>query len=587
MKKKTRLTLDSGELYENTFFNLKRIELIFRLGSPVFLGMLVGNLVNFTDNFMVANMDRFIGDRYPHLVNDAANGLAAMGPAGLLTQLVAGLFASINIGTQALVSRRDGEKNHAAAGNMVYNSMAAGFVTGWGATLLSVYFLIPAVFPLFHGNPEVVRLGMEFCFVRFFSIPGWVMTFGVKGFWDGIGRTHVYMMAAMVMAVTNAIFNYFIMYGFEPLGLAPQGVAGAAWGSTLSTYFGLGFVVYWLGKQKYRQKYAYRRMGLHWPAIKSIMKISLPSGLGNIVLVSAFLFFVKLAGLLDDKAMVYRMEANLDGLLEKTPAQLVESLPAGVRAHWKPGEKEKLKAAAADLKTRLTRLRSVMRPLAKAALEDGSLFFNPPRDKMSRKLKAFLKEQKQGDLEALLRPIQFNSNGAATTIILSIAMISFIGVFGFGQGAATLVGQSMGRGRADIARKFGFEAIGVLSVIYVIPFFIFLVWPELPVGIFTSDPVVTATALGPIRVWAFAMLLIPPGVIFPQCLFATGQSMYVMKIQLVVHFICLVPVTWFLSIYLDWGVTGLWAAAVIYLGILTVFMGLRFAGDRWGSAARI
>jgi Na+-driven multidrug efflux pump len=54
-----------------------------------------------------------------------------------------------------------------------------------------------------------------------------------------------------------------------------------------------------------------------------------------------------------------------------------------------------------------------------------------------------------------------------------------------------------------------------------------------------------------------------------------------MIVELVLHFLCLVPLAWLLGIKLDLGLIGIWSAAITYILLLATTMTAKFAKGDW------
>ena len=101
----------------------------------------------------------------------------------------------------------------------------------------------------------------------------------------------------------------------------------------------------------------------------------------------------------------------------------------------------------------------------------------------------------------------------------------------------------------------------------------------------TQSPAVLEAALMPMRIMGICTPLIAVGMILTQALFGAGNTRFVMIVELILHFTCLVPLAWLLGIKLDsaWSASG---AAVIYVVALTAIMVWKFARGDW-KAIRI
>jgi MATE family multidrug resistance protein len=75
--------------------------------------------------------------------------------------------------------------------------------------------------------------------------------------------------------------------------------------------------------------------------------------------------------------------------------------------------------------------------------------------------------------------------------------------------------------------------------------------------------------------------VIAVGMILTQALFGAGDVKFVMVIELILHFVCLVPLAYVLGVTLDMGIVGLFLAAVTYIVGLAIGMVVRFRSGVW------
>jgi putative MATE family efflux protein len=271
------------------WFDRKLVKRILTLATPVIFAMATQTLINIVDEIMVNYLDAG-GPR-----GQAAG--AALGIAVPLLWAMGGFVAAVSVGTQALTARRFGEENDLAAGKVLSNSLALALFAG-GAMAVLAYFIAAPLFGALHEHPLVVQFGTEYTQVRAFSIIGWVATFSYKSFFDGLGKTHVHLVAAIVMAAVNITLNFFLIYG---LWFFPRlEVVGAGLGSTIGTFTGCGVMILWSLKKKYRDRFHYYRLANLDPKVLwAIGRLSLPAGVANVVVMSGFLVFWYIAAGLD------------------------------------------------------------------------------------------------------------------------------------------------------------------------------------------------------------------------------------------------------------------------------------------------
>lgn len=172
-------------------------------------------------------------------------------------------------------------------------------------------------------------------------------------------------------------------------------------------------------------------------------------------------------------------------------------------------------------------------------------------------------------------------NGAATSVIIEVLKFAITACLAFGTSTATLVAQSIGEKDTDKAERFGwasvrlglliFGTIGLLEAIFA---------PQI-VGFFSHSEPVQRAALGPMRLMGLCTPLLAVGMIVTQALFGAGNTRFVAIAEFVLHFTCLVPLAWLLGITLNFGLIGIWSAAVIYMLLLAGVMSWKFRTGDW------
>jgi Na+-driven multidrug efflux pump len=173
-------------------------------------------------------------------------------------------------------------------------------------------------------------------------------------------------------------------------------------------------------------------------------------------------------------------------------------------------------------------------------------------------------------------------NGAATTVIVGVLKLTFTACLAFGTSTATLVSQCLGSGKGDEAEKFGWMSVKLGLVIFgVVGLFEGVILTEPILHLVTKSPAVFEAALMPMRMMGLATPLIAVGMILTQALFGAGNSRFVMVVELILHFGCLVPLAWLLGITFGVGLVGIWTAALVYVVLLTAVMVWKFKSGDW------
>jgi Na+-driven multidrug efflux pump len=79
--------------------------------------------------------------------------------------------------------------------------------------------------------------------------------------------------------------------------------------------------------------------------------------------------------------------------------------------------------------------------------------------------------------------------------------------------------------------------------------------------------------------------LIAMGMILTQALFGAGNTRFVMIVELILHFTCLVPLAWLLGVTLEMRLMGIWSAGVVYVLLLAIVMAWKFRTGDWKKIA--
>lgn len=169
-------------------------------------------------------------------------------------------------------------------------------------------------------------------------------------------------------------------------------------------------------------------------------------------------------------------------------------------------------------------------------------------------------------------------NGAATTNIVAIMKLTFTACIAFGVATATLVGQSVGAGRNDLAKKYGWASARAGFLIFGVVGLLEGVIFNGEICRFVSHDVVVQELMSkPLRAMGFATPLIAIALILTEALFGAGRAVVVAVVQLVLIGAVLVPGAAYLSKTAGYGVYGMWIAAVAYSVLASLTLAAVFA----------
>lgn len=455
--------------------------IVLKLALPTVLAMLAQSAVNEVDIIFFAALG----------CPDSSFAQAALLPCLLLLWMFGGSLSAISVGTQALAARRYAEGRSVDAGTVLANSWMFSLAAGIVFTALG-YLVIPSVLGVLVSSPEVRTVAKSYLNWRLLGITSMAVTFSFKAFFDGIGKTHVHMIASVLMNVINVALC--IIFIFGKLGAPHMGMAGAGLAGAVSSWVGLVVMVVWAALSHYRERFQpFSFKGLSKELLGRILKLSVPSAVATVAVMSGFMLFAMIVSRLD--AMMH------------TKMVALSDCPGGKR-------------------------------------------------------------------EAV--------NGAATTVIVGVLKLTFTACLAFGTSTATLVSQCLGAGKADEAEKFGWTSVKLGLLIFgVVGLLEGVVLTSPLLHLVTHSQAVFSAAQMPMRMMGLATPLIAVGMILTQALFGAGNTRFVMIVELILHFGCLVPLAWFLGITAGFGLVGIWSAALAYVVLLTAAMVVKFKSGDW------
>ena len=228
-------------------------------------------------------------------------GTIFMGQVGLAQQkavTVAGIFYiaffticfGFSIGAQIMVSRRNGEKNYSAIGEIIIQGTI--FLLIFALLLFFVCdYVLNNVLGQFMDEQDVYEYMKEYLRYRMFGFFFASINVMFRAFYVGIAKTPVLTYNAIVMTAVNIFLDYALIFGnfgFPELGVKGAGIAAivsemaAIVFFTVFTYIAVDFDKYQFHKMRFRPK-----------IIKRILNISSFTMVQNVLSMGTwFMFFM-------------------------------------------------------------------------------------------------------------------------------------------------------------------------------------------------------------------------------------------------------------------------------------------------------
>jgi putative MATE family efflux protein len=195
---------------------------IFLLAIPMVLEMVLESLFAVVDVFWVARL--------------GSNAVAAVGLTESMASLIFAIGMGLSLSTTAMVARRIGEKDPAAAAvaavQAIFLGMGISAVIGFPCFLLA-----PRLLRVMGGTPAIVGLGANYTRIYLGGCGVLILLFLNNAIFRGAGDAAIAMRLLWVSNVINLVLDPCLIFGLGPF---PRlGVTGAA----LATFTGRGIGV--------------------------------------------------------------------------------------------------------------------------------------------------------------------------------------------------------------------------------------------------------------------------------------------------------------------------------------------------------
>lgn len=170
---------------------------------------------------------------------------------------------------------------------------------------------------------------------------------------------------------------------------------------------------------------------------------------------------------------------------------------------------------------------------------------------------------------------------AAGNVLVTLATVPAQLALGLGAAAATLVGQTLGRGDPDEARRWGWRTAR-LSLLLSAPFALLAIAAPRPVlGLFLHDPATLAMAVWPLRITGFSIIAQAAVQVLSFALRGAGATRIGAGIPFVAQWLFTLPLSGWVAVGLGFGLVGLASVQTSVTLVEAAVTALVWAGARW------
>jgi len=174
---------------------------------------------------------------------------------------------------------------------------------------------------------------------------------------------------------------------------------------------------------------------------------------------------------------------------------------------------------------------------------------------------------------------------ASTQVVITSLYLSFMPCFGFGIATQTLVGNALGNNNPNEAYRYGVETAKLGTIFTLGVGILFVAAPDLVLMVITNNDSVIDVARPLLQLAGVAQVAYGSAIIIANALQAAGDTLFVMYLEIITHWIIFLPVAYVVGVTLGYGIIGAWAGLPLYIVLYTTIAWLKFRSGSWKTIA--
>ena len=168
---------------------------------------------------------------------------------------------------------------------------------------------------------------------------------------------------------------------------------------------------------------------------------------------------------------------------------------------------------------------------------------------------------------------------AANSFAITAESLCYMPAYGIQSAAAMVVGQSVGAGRWQMARRLGWVTVLLgIAVMVLTGGLLYLLAPQM-MAILTPDPEIIALGTRVLRIEAFAEPMFGASIVAGGVFQGTGSTLVPTLFNLGTMWGIRLPLAWLAAP--RWGLPGVWTAMCLELCVRGILYLIRLVGKRW------
>lgn len=264
-----------GEEHDFTTGSLRKAVIL--LAIPMMLEMSMESVFALVDLYFVGRLGK--------------HAVSTVGLTESVLAIVYSLAIGISMAATAIIARRIGEKQPAAAGRAALQAIWIALVI---VVVVSAGGIASAgsILRLMGAEPVTVATGAVYTRIMFASSLPIVFLFLINGIFRGAGNAAMAMKSLGLANLCNIILCPLLIYGAGPI--PAMGLMGAALATTTGRSIGVCYQFYHLFRGKGQVKIHREGLSPDWPVIRTIVKTAWPGTLQFIIGSCSWIFMAQL-----------------------------------------------------------------------------------------------------------------------------------------------------------------------------------------------------------------------------------------------------------------------------------------------------
>jgi len=172
---------------------------------------------------------------------------------------------------------------------------------------------------------------------------------------------------------------------------------------------------------------------------------------------------------------------------------------------------------------------------------------------------------------------------AANEVALNVMSFGFMPAFALGATATILVGQEIGKGRPERAKRSGTDTAVLGTILLLLLGTLEFYFAHEIARIFTTDPAVHQLAAQMIMVSAYLQLFDGFLNFYAGGLRGIGDTTFLLHSSLALSFLVFIPLAYLFTSVFSWGSIGAWVSLYTYLVVFGLAVMIRYYRTDWGS----